>query len=575
MKRLIYFSVFISLLALSVGSCKKYADPPPYFEENTDTLLRASRRILFIGISGAVGSEYKTIAPPKMVELKANSKFSWDAVADEGTTDAASWKTLLTGVSYNQHLIRDSSFAFSNSGSGGDEHDPIKQYPSFFNYLLGSAKSDLKTGFVSTWSDLLYKVVPEIETKVLAANDAAVKDSVVAMLKNQNQEIVLVDFNSVAIAGKQHGFSAEAAGYKDAVLKVDGYIGEIIAALKSRPEFDKSEEWLVIINGTHGGIDHSYGGITEPETNVPSFYWNPRFASTELTRQGAFSGVEFKGTGAQTIKGTLTGEDIYNVGTGEQTIQLKVKGLSGNWPHFFSKTTRWMQGNGWSVFSGGNLWAVSVYSNGTERRVQSAPIPGPVVFDNRWHTLTFAFFDSAGGKWIKRFTDNFRIGDADNLRNLTAVGDFSSPSPIYIGWGSDPNMGASAINVADVKIFNTALTDQEIRDGLCVSDITKHPKYANLTGYWPGNDGFGGRMKNKAPNAVGKDFLITGPYAWNNVSDLPCNIPAITTPGMSPLMIKNVDFATTVFYWLRLTTSESWGFSGSTWLSNYELEFVK
>jgi hypothetical protein len=123
------------LLVAVIPACKRYVEPPPYFEESGDTTRPAARKVLIIGIDGAVGSEYKIIQPPVLMSLKAHSKFTWDAVSDEVTTDAASWKTLMTGISYSRHQIRDSSFIYSQplggsqcSGCGGSDL-PVAGHP--------------------------------------------------------------------------------------------------------------------------------------------------------------------------------------------------------------------------------------------------------------------------------------------------------------------------------------------------------------------------------------------------------------------------------------------------------------
>jgi hypothetical protein len=562
------------LLILIAPSCKKYVDPPPYFEDTIATVKPVLRKVLIIGVDGAVGAEYKIIQPAVLVGLQAHSKYSWDAVSDESTTDAASWKTLMSGISYSRHAIQDSSFIYTQP-AGGAPHGTITSYPSFFNYILSSSKPDIKTTFISQWPELANRLVPEVEDKVLVASDAAVKDSAVARIKKANAELVVVNFNSVAVAGKTYGFSATAAGYKTAVLTVDGYIGEIMSALKARPEYNKNEEWLVIITGTHGGTGITYGGPSEKEANVFSFYYNEKLKPREFIKGGAFTGVQLKGRDAAAVKAELpNGAGLYNPGTGQQTVQVKIKGSGpGAYPHFISKMAVWPSTPGWSIFTGGSAWALSVRSETTgERRIQATT---PNVFDNQWHTLTVVFYDSAGSRWVKRFTDAIRVADVTATVNLGATyGNIASPAPLTLGWGADPTMNAVTYNPADVTIFNTALTDNEVVSNLCLRDISQHPKYANVIGYWPCNDGYGGRLKNMLPNNS-NHFNLKGPFQWGSVSDLPCTSTPNSDPNVTSFLVKAVDVVPTIFYWLRIPTTSSWGFEGSSWISQYEIEFVK
>lgn len=171
--------------------------------------------------------------------------------------------------------------------------------------------------------------MPEVEEKILGADDKAVKDSAVSTLKDPLSEVVVAHFNEVAKAGLQYGFFASASGYKDAVNQVYQYIGEIMTTLKNRPGYIKTEEWLVVLQGTHGDTDHSYGGPSASETNFPVFYYNERFLENEFITSGAISGGEISGKDNPIKAQLLNDRGLYDPGTGEQTILVKVKGTSG------------------------------------------------------------------------------------------------------------------------------------------------------------------------------------------------------------------------------------------------------
>ncbi|MBS1756679.1 MAG: DUF4983 domain-containing protein [Bacteroidetes bacterium] len=567
-----FTGILAGILFLVVPSCKKYTDPPPYFEDSTVAPKPIGRKVLVIAIDGAQGTAYKAIAPPVLTAMEAHSKFSWEGFSDEKTTDAASWETLMTGVSYSKHGIFDSSFIFSQSTTG-DGPATIANYSSMFSYVLSSARADMKTSFISQWNNLLLKLVPQVQDPVLATSDAAVKDSAISRIKNPKSDFITVDFNSVAIAGKAGSFSDTDPGYKAAVLKIDGYIGELMAALKSRPEYNKSEEWLVVVTGTHGGVNNTYGGPTQPETNVVSFYYNENFKQIEFVKSGSFSGVQITGTGNQTIKGQVLNDGgIYDPGTGEQTIQLKVNGSAGYYPHFFSKMASWPSTPGWSMFSSGGNWNISVISTtSSERRIQGS---NPIVFDNTWHTITVVFADSASKKWVRRYTDGNRIDQTDITSSYNSSGSITSTSPLTVGWGADPGMPAVTFYTADIMIFNSALNDSEIKNNICLTDITKHPEYAHLIGYWPANDGYGGQFQNKAPGQ-NAGFTLTGSYKWNTLSNYPCTTTPSSNPSVTSMVVKNVDLFTNLFYWLKIPTNSSWNLEGANWLQQYEIEFVK
>lgn len=567
-----------TMIAGTLASCKKYADPPPYFEDDLDSSnTLTSRRILLIGIDGAVSSEIKTIAPPTITGLLSHAKFQWDGITDEVTTDATSWKTLVAGVSFGRHRISDSSFIYTPR-DGEDSHAGAPPfYPSMFSYILSSAnKSNMRTSFISSWNTLVERVVPEVLDPVLTASDQGVKDSALARIKNRNPEFLTVHFNGPSLAGKAGGFTQSNAGYKDAITKVDGYINEIMAALKARPEYNKKEEWLVIVTGTHGGVGNSYGGGTSSENSSLVVFYNEKFKPTEF-RRADYSAVEIKGRDGATVKAqALDDGGLYSVGTGQQTIQFKIKGTGfGNYPHWVSTMTTWPSTSGWSIFSGGGNWAISVRSTTSgERRIQGAPTGR--YDDGNWHTLTVVFYDSASSRWVKRFTDDMRIVETSNVNLGATWGNIANSSPLTFGWGADKGYNPVTYGLADVRIFNTALTDAEVRSSLCMKNVlVEHPRKDNLIGYWPGNDAFGSKYSNYVPGRSNIPLTLSGPFSWLTQSLLPCNFTAPPADASkTQLLITNSTIARTAFYWLRMPIADSWGFEGIDWLKNYETEFV-
>lgn len=595
-----FFSAALMASILSIAafsSCKKYADPSPYFEDDLDsTGPVASRRVLLIGIDGAVSSEVKAIAPATITGMLAHAKFQWDAVSDEISSDAASWKSLVTGISYGKHKIKDSVFYFVPP-EGGDSHSGFPaNYPSMFSYILSSAaKSNMRTGFISSWGTLVDRVVPEVADPVVTTSDQGVKDSAIARIKNRNPEFLTLHFNSPSIAGKSGGFNAGNAAYKDAITKVDGYIGEVMTALKARPEYNKGEEWLVIVLSTHGGVGNSYGGSSSAETQSFQLFYNEKFRPLEFTTVGAFYGVRFAGGKATGIKAIMSDPNAYDPGSGPITYEMKVKGTRvGSFPLFFTKKGPAVgnmldsQEPGFAMFSGGNF---SYEIRGGSSTNRARPGGGANIFDETWHTLSLAFVDSVVGgvtrRFVKGYTDGLKIAETEVTSWVLTGGtvgwhNFKSPQPLILGYseGNVTNITNRendhvAMNVADIRIFKTGLTSAEIAANVCLKDITKHPQYANLTGYFPGNDGTGGRLKNQAPGAVNKDFMLVNNYQWGLVPVFPCNASTAGVPTGKVVQLQTSgSIARTAFYWLRVPIQASWGFEGTNWLASYENEFV-
>lgn len=552
-----------------IPACKKYADPPPFFETEDTSVVLTTRKTLLIVIDGGVADAFKTIAPPAITTMLDHGKYTYTARTEDVSTDGASWKSLASGVTYTRHSISDSSLVFT-APSGGSQHEAPANFPSFMQFILTSSRADIKTTVISPWGYMINKLFPEAEKPIAVSNDAVVKDSAVAQLKNSNPDLMIVNFNGVNLAGRQYGFDASIPEYKAAIQKVDGYIGEVMTALKARKEYNKKEEWLVVVTSTHGGTGKQYGGGSAAETNVFTLYYNENIKKQELIR-GGFAGVQMTGKDASAIRASLSDGSAYNPERNQQTVQIKVKGTGGYYPHFFSKMQKWPSTPGWSIFAAGSVWAISVRStNSTEKRIQ----PGsPNIFNNQWHTLTIVFADSASKKWLRRYTDGIRHDQTDITSQYDNGGTYSNTSPLTIGFGADPTYTSPNFYAADVMVFNTALSDAEILSNNCLKDVSQHPKYSNLVGYWPGSDGYGGQFLNKAPNQT-TNFVLKGSYKWDGLTEVPCSLNAL---GANQIAVQpaNVDIVSQLFYWMRINIRSDWSLDGGAWIKGFEKEFIK
>ncbi|SDE21581.1 alkaline phosphatase family protein [Niabella drilacis] len=577
MKQNIKWLFFAGMLALTVGACTKYADPPPVFEDLStgDSTQGGGRKVLLIGIDGGVGPAFKAIKPPAITELLKHSKYSFDGISETATTDAATWKSMVTGVSYELHGIRDSSFIYTPP-SGTDEHKNIKTYPSFLNYLLTSSKGLLNTVTVSSWKSWLGTLLADSKKQIQTADDKQVKDSAVAQLKNGDPDLMVLEFSGLNQAGKQGAFSASDPGYKDAVTKIDGYIGEIMAALKARPEYNKKEDWLVIVVSNHGGSGNKYGGPTEAERNMFALYYNEQLTGYEI-QSSKRTGVLLKGTSGNGLVNASIPNDngLYSFGDKQNfTFEMKVK-IPTNQGYGYTRFAGTQAPNGaqtdrgWYIMMAQKKWrgAVGNPLNNGWKETEDSPLE---IADNKWHTLTTVVKMVGDKRYMQTFTDGLSSAPME----ITEQGNLNSTAPLRLGYMFSNGAVDIPIYFSEIKMYNEALTEAEIKAGLCIADMAQHPKKDNLIGYWPANDGVGAGavFKNKAP--LGYDFKIQGDYAWSWVDDSPC-APFVTGQQLAPLLLRTQDVAAQIFYWLRVPVKTEWSLEGKEWLSQFDREFIR
>lgn len=567
--------ILLAMVAFSaiIVSCKKFEDPPPFFEEYGvvgDT--SAQRRVLVVVLDGAAGSEMSSIAPPNISALQKNSKYTYKLWMD-ASNRAAGLASIVDGVTSVKHQIGDSTFVGKVGNHSSEAHANIPFFPSMFRYIL-ERKPNITTAVVSSWKPFV-DFLRVADFSLACTDDAAVRDTAVGLLKKvSNLGATVVNFGDAYEAGKTGAFLASNAGYKAAVERVDGYIGDLINAIKQRPGYAR-EDWLVMVVSPYAGSDSA---SAKQGFLIVS---NPKLKEQEVKKVG-YSGVRFAENDNRFIKADLVDPSgLYDGAPGKDfTAQITVK-FDGpkSWPGFFGKSSRGVSGGditGWVMIqSGSNVGVIFGGSeNGTAGKAQlGSSIP---VTDGNWHTITMVVKQQGGDRRMYLYVDgetNRPNGEALGDRNLVSNG------PLTIGYNRVDNSGLgnnkpAQFNALNAVYFDKALDQATIRQNKDVYDITRHTEYNSVIGYWPLNEGLGPILYNKANAGQGLNFVLSGPYKWYDLSsDAPRYFPLVT--GNEPsITATSCDVAALMMYWLKVDILPAWNLDGKAWLRSFDKEFL-
>lgn len=553
------------MLAMTIlgSACKKYADPPPYFEEYGEDSVVNQRKVLIIAIDGLSGEQLQKAKLPNVEKLMETSKFSYAQLKNVVSTDAGSWTTLLTGVGFGKHQIYDSTFQYIPSGDVSEGEDESTPYvPNVLNYVL-QTKPSYKSALISPWSNLV-KYVQVSDFPIAVDGDAAVRDSAVSLMRLSTLGVMFLDFNSAELAGKAGKYELSDLGYKSALDKIDGYIGDIITALNGRENYE-AEDWLIMVTSPRGG------SVQDPEQGF-IIASNIKLKKEELKKVG-FNTVHFTGSGKTGAIAYVPNDNgLYNFGADRDfTFQIQVSVASNSsYPGFLGKTDG-VGGNdftGWFLMQEGDHYNVEFggTANGGSGKNQIS-VPTPIVGGN-WHTITVSVKMEDGIRTAYVYTDGKFITSKD----ITANKNINVNAPLTIGhvWGGDP---FTNFHAADFEIFDVALDAETIAKNINLKDITKHPAYEHLIGYWPIDEGGGGLVTNQAP--IGYDMALSGNFEWDALgADVPLSVEPDPSEGNSVVPVTE-DVVANMFYWLKVEPESAWGFQGQAWLQKFEREIYE
>lgn len=594
--RLMSASLFV--LAL-LGACNSEFDKLIPDSPELDANVKYKKpKVLFIIADGARGTSVRDADIPVLKSLIGQSIYTWNSLADLTATDATNWTDLITGVRKEKHMVVSEDFA-------GNKLD---QYPAIFKRIKDV---DPKIKVASFASSNIFKEKLTVGADIsesFSGNDEALKVRMVEFLKTDTSSFIVGQFSGINEAGKASGFDNSFAAYKTAIHDFDTRVGQIINAVKARPNY-AAENWLIIITSNKGGqftlppAQDDKTIFSNMNVNTFTLMYNQSFKQTFIAKPflgNSISGnaVNFLGDPEKAV-GLVSPQlsPAFNFGdTASFTISVKVKkGKNPNnvsrgdyyyqWPSILGKknTSGWgdSQGPGWEFSLLQNRWRFFI-SGGTDFR-NGYEINGMEFSGDTWHDLTAVVERKPDGKkYVRIYTDGI-LGVTNNV-GVTGVGgsiatpaakevelpgkpNFDNTAQLRVGYTGgeiDGSFGKINVDLAEFKIWKAALPDAVVKQYACDPTMDpSHPYYSSLVGYWPMNEGSGSRLADKGPYIA--DFTLQGGYKWNQFTSLLCS-PNNTNLGN--LVPKNVDIPAQILSWFNIARQSGWALDGKVWITN-------
>lgn len=494
--------------------------------QSTTVNALITKKLLVIGIDGCRADAITPALAPTITALLPNSTYSFTGLTSTVTMSCVGWSNMCTGVWPTKHNIMNSSNDFSMNN--------YAQWPDFFTYIERS-NTALNTASFCNWGPLnTYLYHTDYEVNTATYSDAITTQNAVTYITNNNPDALLVDLDEVDHAGHAASFDPANATYAAAVTTADGQVASLINAVKARPTY-ANEDWLIIITTDHGGngtSGHGNGSLAERRVwtviNGGTATQNNNIANTSTTAYSIANSVNFNGTGNY-LK--ATNKTAFNFGISQDfSIECKVKisTISGD-PCVISNQN-WNNGinKGFSLYVQNGLWYFNMGDGVNKARIVGSPIA-----DGMWHTLT-ATIDR--DKYIAIYQDGVFIGSVicDNIGDITSGLELAIAQDGTTTYGSKLNG-----SVGDVRVWNKALSANEISQWYNQTISSLHPSYNTLNAYWKLDDGTGAT----ATDSKGTNHLLYngGPSSvavvWNGLTNS-------TTPTFDNAM-KMVDIAVT------------------------------
>ncbi|WP_433242372.1 alkaline phosphatase family protein [Streptosporangium sp. CA-135522] len=230
----------------------------------------SASKVLVIGVDGLRHDRIAAADAPNLDSLIAHGAFGTSLLYTDpmaATSSGPGWSTIATGTWPDKHGVRNNVFA-------GKRYD---LYPDFLTrlekvdraYSTYAAMDWKALGDQGTFgAGIDARIVLNGDTSGYPAEDGRIAQVSEKVLRERDPDVAFVYFGNVDITGHHSGAGSQA--YLNAIATVDGYVGRLLSAIRSRFTFH-NERWTVIVTTDHGHTDvggHGGSSIEERRTFV-------------------------------------------------------------------------------------------------------------------------------------------------------------------------------------------------------------------------------------------------------------------------------------------------------------------
>jgi len=233
-------------------------------------------KLLFIGIDGvrsdALQQQMNNGVAPNLKEMFDEGLYTFDSWHLGVTSSGPSWSDMLTGVWENKHGVT------SNNYTGSD----YNAYP-YFTTRIKECRPDAKAVQVTSWQPMSSNVYNDgWDSKIVPPTDDACTQVAINQLQDVELDILFVHIDDVDGAGHGNGFNPAVPAYMNAIAYADQQVGQIIAAVESRPNY-ANEKWVILATTDHGGTGTGHGGNSDDERHIWWVATGHNVPQTEIT----------------------------------------------------------------------------------------------------------------------------------------------------------------------------------------------------------------------------------------------------------------------------------------------------
>ena len=552
----------IAMVAVFQTSCNE--DFPNILKEKYEDqeMGKSLNKVLVVVVDGIRGNALMEIDPENLRKVARNSFYSNSSLGDyNGNVDFTKeigLANIFTGVTTPKHGVTSDLSSID-----------IQNYPTVFD-RLNENYSEFNSRAFTTNTELKNNLFKSVKDAQVVNSDEEVLSKTKEAILEDDIQMVVTHLSDIDKIGAANSYDSDDANYRQAILKFDNQVLDLIKTLESRPNY-KNENWLVIFTSSIGGeIAAGNGGdetvYGDNKRNTFTYFYSPRFTRKYQAKPSTNS-IPFTGSGLHLSYGTSANnalsarlQDVSKIGlsgTSSFTITFfyKMNTKHSGYPPIVLHRLQTDDGAGWQFIMSEE--SLQFGASGI------AKIKTANVTDNKWHAITVS---------VNRTANTAKIYTDGVLSNQTTAGTSSliNQNPLIIGKVPNNTNNSGDYIVCNLQIYNVAMTDDEVKEyarlGLVKPDNS--PFYNNLLGYWPTYSDVGTDKVTDVTEKAG-NLKIYNEVKWASFDEyVPYFRPDVNETTFK-LVPNQVDIPFFIFQWFGVLPKSEWKLDGQAWTPPY------
>lgn len=259
MRRLLLFisaCILLGMTGCAPKSTNQKAEAPSW----------KAKHVILIGIDGWGAYSVAKAKIPHIRSLMAEGAYTLNKRSVLPSSSAVNWASMYMGAGPELHGYCEWGSQVPDLPSRVVNEHGI--FPTIFSELRAAAP-DAEIGCIYEWGGIRYLV----DTLALSYDKhvtEAAKDSTataryaVSYIKEKKPALANIVFDALDHTG--HTLGHDTPAYYNKLEEIDGYVGEIVQAVKDAGIWEES---IIIVSADHGGIGKGHGGRTMAEMETP------------------------------------------------------------------------------------------------------------------------------------------------------------------------------------------------------------------------------------------------------------------------------------------------------------------